>query len=97
MKRIIYIILILVAFVCLSSCRGSSAKKAVDVVKKYSGKVLNKAEKSKVAARYSDDVIRHLEFEKIDCTECGGDGQTWSGTCDACSGNGYVYKIKKYK
>ena len=44
--------------------------------------------------RHGDDVVRHLDFQKVKCAECGGDGQTWSGTCDVCSGDGYVYKIQ---
>ena len=77
-----------------TSCRGNSAKKAVDIVKKYSGKVIKNSEKNALMLRHGDDVIRHFDFQKVKCTECGGDGQTWSGTCDTCLGDGYVYKIK---
>ena len=78
----------------LSSCRGGSAKKAVDIVKKYSGKVFKNSEKNALILRHGDDVVRHINFQKVSCSECGGDGETWSGTCDTCSGDGYVYKIK---
>lgn len=82
----------------MTSCRGNSAKKAVDIavniVNKYSGRVFNNSEKKALMLRYGDDVIRHINFKKVSCSECGGDGETWSGTCDACSGDGYVYKIK---
>lgn len=95
MKKGIYTLLIMiVALAGLSSCRGGSAKKAVDIVKKYSGKVFKSSEKNSIILRHGDDVIRHLNFEKVSCSECGGDGETWSGTCDTCSGDGYVYKIK---
>ena len=77
----------------LFSCRGS-AKKAVDIVKKYSGKVFKSSEKNALMLRHGDDVVRHLDFQKVKCIECGGDGQTWSGTCNACLGDGYMYKIK---
>lgn len=95
MKKLIYVILVmLIAVVGLSSCRGGSAKKAVDIVKKYSGKVFKSSEKNALMLRHGDDVIRHLDFQKVKCVECGGDGQTWSGTCDVCSGDGYAYKIQ---
>lgn len=95
MKKLIYAILvILIVAVGLSSCRGGSAKKAVDIVKKYSGKVFKSSEKNSIILRHGDDVIRHLNFEKVSCSECGGDGQVLSGTCNTCSGDGYVYKIK---
>ena len=95
MKKLIYVILVmLIAVVGLSSCRGGSAKKAVHIVKKYSGKVFKSSEKNALMLRHGDDVIRHLDFQKVKCVECGGDGQTWSGKCDVCSGDGYVYKIK---
>lgn len=95
MKKIIYVILVIfIAAVSLSSCRGGSAKKAVDIVKKYSGKVFKSSEKNALMLRHGDDVVRHLDFQKVKCAECGGDGQAWSGTCDVCSGDGYVYKIQ---
>lgn len=95
MKKIIYVIFVIfIAAVGLSSCRGGSAKKAVDIVKKYSGKVFKSSEKNALMLRHGDDVVRHLDFQKVKCAECGGDGQTWSGTCDVCSGDGYVFVIK---
>lgn len=95
MKKGIYTLLIMiVALAGLSSCRGGSAKKAIDIAKMYSGKVFKSAEKNALMLRHGDDVVRHLDFQKVKCAECGGDGQTWSGTCDVCSGDGYVYKIK---
>ena len=78
----------------ITSCRGNSAKKAADIVKKYSGKVFKNSERNTLMLRHGDDVVRHLDFQKVKCTECGGDGQTWRGTCDTCSGDGYVYKIQ---
>ena len=85
----------LLAVVGLSSCRGGGAKKATEIVKKYSGKVFKSSEKNALMLRHGDDVIRHLDFQKVRCTECGGDGITWNGyKCNTCSGNGYMYKIK---
>ena len=78
----------------LSSCRGGSAKKAVDIVKKYSGIVFKNSEKNALMLRHGDDVVRHINFQKVSCSDCGGDGQVLSGTCNTCSGDGYVYKIK---
>ncbi len=95
MKKIIYILLItVVSVISFSSCRGGSAKKAVEIAKKYSNKIFKSSEKNALILRHGDDVFRHLEIQKLNCTECGGDGETWSGTCDACSGDGYVFKIK---
>ena len=95
MKKGIYTLLIMIVVLAgLSSCRGGSAKKAVDIVKKYSGKVFKNSEKNALILRHGDDVVRHINFQKVSCSECGGDGETWSGTCDTCSGDGYVYKIK---
>lgn len=95
MKKNIYVELImLIAAVSLSSCRGGSAKKAIDIVKKYSGKVFKSSEKKSLMFRYGDDVVRHLNFQKVSCSDCGGDGETWSGTCGTCSGDGYVCKIQ---
>ena len=44
--------------------------------------------------RHGDDVVRHINFQKVSCSDYGGDGETWSGTCDTCSGDRYVYKIQ---
>lgn len=52
------------------------------------------SEKNALMLRHGDDVVRHIDFQKVKCAECGGDGQTWSGTCEACTGDGYVYKIQ---
>lgn len=84
----------IVALAGLSSCRGGSAKKAVDIVKKYSGKVFKSSEKNALMLRHGDDVVRHINFQKVLCSDCGGDGEIWSGTCDVCSGDGYVFVIK---
>lgn len=78
----------------ITSCRGNSAKKTVDIVKKYSGKVFKNSEKNALMLRHGDDVVRHINFQKVLCSDCGGDGETWSGTCETCSGDGYVYVIK---
>lgn len=94
MKNKILVLVVLISLMGLFSCRGGSAKKAVDIVKKYSGKVFKSSEKKALMLRHGDDVIRHLDFQKVKCVECGGDGQTWSGTCDVCSGDGYVFVIK---
>ena len=95
MKKGIYTLLIMiVALAGLSSCRGGSAKKAIDVAKKYSGKVFKSTEKNALMLRHGDDVVRHFDFQKVKCTECGVDGQIWSGICDTCSGDGYMYKIQ---
>ena len=77
MKKGIYTLLIMIVVLAgLSSCRGGSAKKAVDIVKKYSGKVFKNSEKNALILRHGDDVVRHFDFQKVKCTECGGDGQT---------------------
>lgn len=57
----------LIAVVGLSSCRGGSAKKTVDIVKKYSGKVFKSSEKNALMLRHGDDVIRYLDFRKVKC------------------------------
>ncbi len=90
-----YVLLVtLMAIVGLSACRGGSAKKAAEIIKKYPGKAFKSSEKSALILRYGDDVLRHFEFQKVSCSECGGDGTTWSGTCEKCSGEGYVYIVK---
>ncbi len=94
MKNKILVLVVLISLIGLFSCRGNSAKKAVDVVRKYSGKVFKSSEKKALMLRHGDDVIRHIDFQRVSCSACGGDGQALSGTCDACSGDGYVYKIK---
>ncbi len=77
MKKYIYTLLIMIVTIAgLSSCRGGSAKKVVDIVKKCSKKVFKSSEKNALVLRYGDDVVPHLELQKVDCSECGGDGTT---------------------
>jgi len=95
MKKTALLLMLLLSVACFTSCKGSSAQKAIKIVKEFGGKVINSGEKAKIVGQYGDDVIRHLDFQKVRCTECGGDGITWNGyKCNTCSGNGYVYKIK---
>lgn len=62
MKRLIYVILVmLIAEVGLSPNRRGSAKKVVNIVKKYSGKVFKEC----LMLRYVDDIVRHLEFQNF--------------------------------
>ena len=80
----------------MESCRnGKAAQEALLVVKKYSGKFLKSAEKEKFYVNYTDDVIRNIEFVKVDCATCdGGGSDMWGNTCEDCEGYGYVYEIK---
>lgn len=94
-KYLLFSLIVLSFGEITTSCRGNSAKKAADIVKKYSGKVFKSSEKNTLKLRHGDDVIQCLDFQKVRCTECGGDGRTWRGTCDDCSGDGYRYKIKR--
>ena len=94
MKKYVYGILIMIAIVGLCSCRGANAKKAIDVAKKYTGKVFSKSEKKTMILRNGDDIVRHLEFQKVECVECEGNGIINNETCEVCTGDGYVYKIK---
>jgi len=66
MKKIIStLFIVLIAVVGLSSCRGGGAKKATEIVKKYSGKVFKSSEKNALMLRHGDDVVRHLDFQKV--------------------------------
>lgn len=94
-KNLCIILVMLIAIAGLYSCRGGAAKKAVDIVRKYSGRLIKSTEKNSLMLRHGDDVFRHLSFQKVKCTECGGDGKTRIGTCDACSGDGHVYEIRR--
>lgn len=95
-KRFLIVLLAAFTIVAVPSCRNASqAKKAAEVAKKLSGKIVKASKKSKVVLQYGDDVVRNLDFEKVSCTACGGDGQDyWGRTCEECEGHGYVYKIK---
>lgn len=80
----------------MESCRnGKAAQEALQVVKKYSGKMLKSAEKENFYIRYSDDIVRNIEFVKVMCPACeGAQVDEWRDICEECDGLGYVYEIK---
>ena len=97
MKNIIKItVMLAIVLMGFGACRnGKAAQEALQVVKKYSGKMFKSAEKENFYIRYSDDVIRNIEFVKVTCSACGGaQVDDWGNACEECDGTGYVYKLK---
>ena len=97
MKNIIKILVMLsIILLGMESCRnGKAAQEAMQIVKKYSGKMFKSAEKEGFYLRYGDDVIRNIEFIKIECIACDGSGtDSWGDICEKCDGDGYVYEIQ---
>lgn len=90
-----FLVLSLTMIVC-SSCRnGKQVKQAIEIAKKLSGKTVKASKKGTYLLRYSDDVVRHIEFVTVSCTACDGKGTDgWGDTCEECDGEGYVYKIQ---
>lgn len=91
----IFVMLAIVLF-GFGACRnGKAAQEALQVVKKYSGKVFKSAEKENFGLRYGDNVIRNIDFIKVTCSACdGAQVDDWGNTCEECDGDGYVYKIQ---
>lgn len=89
-------VMLFFAVIIFGSCRNASqAKKAIEVAKKLSGKTVKASQKGTYVLRYGDDVIHRLDFVKVSCTECNGNGtDTWGDTCEECDGDGFVYKIQ---
>ncbi len=80
----------LFAACCISmaftSCRGSSAKKGVEIIEKASKAV-------KKNAKNVDDVYRigkSITSSSAVCTVCDGEGITSYHDCHVCGGDGYV-------
>ena len=76
-----------------SSCRGNSAKKTVKIVKNYVGKTVNATEKAHLERRVDD--LTKIKFKRVKCSACFGTGQIGYSTCEACDGDGWVYKVEK--
>lgn len=93
MKKVIYILLLLICFIGISSCRGNSGKKAIDLAKKYLGKTVKGTQKLHLE-RNADDIAR-IKFVKVSCTSCAGCGYVDNATCEDCDGDGWVYKVEK--
>lgn len=96
MRIILFLFLLSVTMILCGSCRNASqAKKSIEIAKKLSGKIVKASKKSTYALQYSDDVVRHIEFVKVSCATCDGNGtDDWGDPCKECDGEGYVYKIK---
>lgn len=75
-----------------SSCRGNSTKKTVEIVKKYVGKTVNATEKAHLE-RHVDNLTK-IKFKRVKCSACFGTGQIGYSTCEACDGDGWVYKVE---
>ena len=70
---------------------GEAAQKA----RNLSGKEIKLSEKATFILRYSDDVMRHLDFQKKSCPSCHCSGRdSYGNTCSRCDGDGYVYKLE---
>lgn len=93
MKKVIYILLLLISSIGISSCRGNSGKKAFDFAQKYLGKTVKGTQKLHLE-RYADDAAR-VKFVKTTCTSCAGSGYVDYATCEKCDGDGWVYKVKR--
>ena len=95
-KHLLIMLLAVFTIAVVPSCRNASqAKQAAKIAKKLCGRTIKTVEKNKYVLQYGDDVIRHLEFEKTQCTTCYGRGVDYYGyTCSECGGDGYVYKVK---
>lgn len=76
----------------MSSCRGNSAKKAIEIARKYTGKTVNGAKKAHLE-KYADDAAR-VRFVKTKCSSCLGTGEVGYSTCEVCDGDGWVYKVE---
>ena len=97
MKNLMKLFFLLsITIVMLGSCRNANqAKKAIEIVKKLSGKTVKASKKSTYVLRYGDDVIKHIEFVTVSCSACKGNGiDSWGDPCEECEGDGYVYKIQ---
>lgn len=77
------------------ACKNSRhAKKAIEWAKELAGKTVKVSKKSEFITKHGDDVIRHIELEKVSCPKCYGVGENSSGIeCDDCDGDGYVYEV----
>ena len=93
MKKVIYIFLLVTCVIGLSSCRGSSGQKAVQMAKKYIGKTLTSTKKLHLE-NHADDVAR-IKFVKVRCKKCNGTGNFAYNICSECEGDGWVYKVEQ--
>ena len=94
MNKVIYLLLLLaVCCIGISSCRGKSGKKAIDLAQKYLGKTVKGTQKLHIE-RNADDIAR-IKFVKVSCTSCAECGYVNNVTCEKCDGDGWVYKIEK--
>lgn len=65
MKKVIYITLVVTCVIGLSSCRGNSGQKAMQMAKKYIGKTVTTTKKLHLE-NHADDVAR-IKFVKVRC------------------------------
>lgn len=88
-------IMSLITLSVFCSCKnGKQAQKAVEWAKQLVGKTVKASKKSEFITKHGDDVISHLELEKVSCSECDGEGiDSWGNECDECDGDGYVYVV----
>lgn len=93
MGKVINILLLVICCIGISSCRGNSSKKAIDLAQKYLGKTI-KGTKKLHLEQHADDVAR-VKFVKISCTSCAGSGYVNNAKCENCGGDGWVYKVKR--
>ena len=93
MKKVIYITLLVTCVIGLSSCRGSSGQKAMQMAKKYIGKTVTTTKKLHLE-NHADDVAR-IKFVKVRCKKCNGTGKFVINKCSECEGDGWVYKVER--
>ena len=93
MKKVIYITLLVSCLIGLSSCRGGSGQKAMQMAKKYIGKTVTTTKKLHLE-NHADDVAR-IKFVKVRCKKCNGTGKFAINKCSECEGDGWVYKVER--
>lgn len=93
MGKVINILLLAICCIGISSCRGNSGRKAMNLAQKYLGKTV-KGTKKLHLEQHADDVAR-VKFVKNSCTSCAGSGYINNAKCEVCGGDGWVYKVER--